>query len=143
MKWGHISDALASQIGKMESINFDMFNPHVEKEEFIRLLKVDHEATASEVDDAVEFFVRTGHWPEISDKAKVFLKARIYFAWKITTSISKPLLGQPLPTFNSDLEHHLRWALKDIWEAVGLDCWLIETEWYLDVIKAARRTGLK
>jgi hypothetical protein len=141
MKWGHIGDTLATQIGKMESINFDMLHPHVEKDEFIRLLKLDHEATALEVNDAIEFFVRTGHWPEISKEAKIFLKARVFFAWKVSTSLSKPLLGQPLPTFNADLEHHLRWALKDIWEAVGFECWLIETEWYLDVIAATRKTS--
>jgi hypothetical protein len=72
MKWGHISDALASQIGKMESINFDMLHPHVERDEFIRLLKLDHEATTSEVNDAVEFFVRTGHWPKYPIKRKFF-----------------------------------------------------------------------
>ena len=126
MKWGHISDTLAVQLEKIERIGFDAFPPCLNKDEFVNMLRRESNATANETYDAIEFFVRTGHWPEMSAKTKFFIHARIHFGWKTTASLSVPLLGQPIPTFNADLEHHLMWALITIWDTFGFECWLID-----------------
>ena len=126
MKWGHVSDLIKSQFEGLPTVGYGIFPSSRTRAEFEEMLRCEYEAISKETLDALEYFIRTGHWPEMSDKVSFFMKPRLLFAWRVTASLSKPLLGEPLPTFSASLEHHLIWALVDIWSAVGFDCFLIE-----------------
>ena len=127
MKWANVSDMLVAQFEKIgPTAGYEMFPSCSSSSEFEQAVRREHTLVQKEVLSAIEFFVRTGHWPEMSPKCCFFLKPRLLFAWNVTASMGTPLLGEPLPTFTANLEHHLVWALVDIWNTVGLDIWLSE-----------------
>jgi hypothetical protein len=142
-KWGHIRDMIAGQLERIDSVGYDIFPPSKSRTEFDRMLKKEYEANLEKTLDAVDFLIRTGHWPEMSAKVLFFMKPRVMFAWKITASLSTPLLGEPLPTFTAELEHHLAWALDDIWITVGFELWLIEEGNKFELELNALHQGLK
>ena len=93
MKWGHVCDMIAGQLEKIDRIGYDIFPPSRARSEFEQMLRREYNACSKEMLDAVEFLIRTGHWPEMTATVKFFMRARLLFAWKVTASLSTPLVG--------------------------------------------------
>jgi hypothetical protein len=76
-------------------------------------------STKAQVDRAVACFAHTLEWPEMTPLEKLFVVARLDFAWEVVSILNSPHQGRAMAGYPSaddaSLSPMLEWLLVDIW----------------------------
>lgn len=146
MTWFHIYDLLHAQ---------DRFFPHGDVRPFAPLptswpnieamFRSEESRTRTTVEAAISEFIHRGSWPsDLSDREKVFLRARLDFggntALRLAVPISEEILLFPRPTSLTD-EQLFNWLLNWQWTALGFDSWLLDLRLIFEDFGRGKRKG--
>lgn len=88
MKWDHVRDLIAGQLERIESVDHAVFSPCKTRKEFEKMSSTEYQAALKETNRAIEFLIRTGHWPVMLSALKI--AQRFSAGFTVQTNKSSP-----------------------------------------------------